>query len=57
MPSKIEAMDIEISPAYDVVGGRWSRGESHEHFVKETYHQEDMNMGWKVTIKKGHITL
>lgn len=54
---EIEAMDIETSPAYDVVGGRFSRGESHEHFLKETYHQEDMNMGWKVTMKKGHITL
>ena len=54
---EIEAMYIETSPAYDVVGARWSRGESHEHFLKEMYHQEDMNTGWKVTMKKGHITL
>ena len=53
---EIDERDIETSPAYDVVGGRFSRGGFDEFFDKEPYHTEDMNKGWKVTMrmKKGH---
>jgi len=54
---EINERDIETSPAYDVVGGRFSRGGFETFFVKEPYHTEDMKMGWKVTMKKGQFTL
>ena len=54
---EINKRDIETSPAYDVVGGRFSRGGFETFFNKEPYHTEDMKMGWKVTMKKGQFTL
>ena len=54
---EIETKNIDTSPAYDVVGGRFSRGVSQEHFDKEAYFKEDMNMGWKVTMMKDQLTL
>lgn len=54
---EINERDIETSPAYDVVGGRFSRGGFERYFDKESYHTEDMNMGWRVTMKKGEFTL
>jgi hypothetical protein len=54
---EIETKNIDTSPAYDVVGGRFSRGVSQEHFDKEAYFKEDMNRGWKVTMMKDQLTL
>lgn len=51
--NEINERDIETSPAYDVVGGRFSRGGFESYFDKERYDTEDMKMGWRVTMKKG----
>jgi len=54
---EIETKNIDTSPAYDVVGGRFSRGVSQEHFNKESYHEEGMDKGWKVTMNRDSLTL
>ena len=54
---EINERDIETSTAYDVVGGRFSRGGFERFFDKEPYHTDDMNMGWRVTMKKNGFTL
>ena len=56
---EIKTKNIDTSPAYDVVGGRFSRGSvmKWKHFDIEEYSEQDMNMGWKVTMMKDHLTL
>lgn len=50
--TEINARDIETSPAYDVVGGRFSRG-GFDNF----FDTEDFEEGQKVTMKKGQFHL
>lgn len=55
----IHEKGIETSPAYDVVGGRFSRGGFGTFFSKENYSNGKLGMvqGFKVTMKKGRFSL